>query len=268
MIYRRRYQKINYAGIDAGIENTKVVILKGEREYDWAISPGGIEYTATVAEKVLKQAVEKAGIKFEDIDYIVATGVGREFITSSDKKVPEFLCLARGIDFLLPSTRTLLDLGAQKSLALKCIGGKVIKMATSSKCAAGTGSYLQVAANVLGINVNEIADLFFKSKENLEIQSTCAVFAESEIISLVHAGARPEDIARGIFSGLAGRVYTQLLELGIEKDVTIVGGVARSKAIVAALEEKVFFQIMVPENPDIVGALGAALIAQTTRSVT
>lgn len=216
----------------------------------------------------MNQTVENAGIALKDIDYVVTTGVGREFISAADKKVPEFLCLAKGIDFLLPSTRTLLDLGAQKSLALKCIEGKVIKIATSSKCAAGTGSYLQVAANVLGIDINEIADLFFKSKENLEIQSTCAVFAESEIISLVHAGARPEDIAKGVFRGLADRVYTQLLELGIEKDVTVVGGVARSKAIVAVLEEKVGLQIMVPENPDVVGALGAALIAQTSRSET
>ena len=104
--------------------------------------------------------------------------------------------------------------------------------------------------------------LSFKSKENLEILSNCSVFAESEIISLVHGGARPEDIIRGIFRGLAGRIFSQVLELGTEKDITLVGGAANSKAMIAALEEKLGFKILVPENPKTVAALGAALIGQ------
>jgi len=109
-------------------------------------------------------------------------------------------------------------------------------------------------------------ELFFKSKKNLELQSTCAVFAESEIISLVHGGAGPEDIVRGVFHGLAGRIYPLLFELGLEKDIAVVGGIAGSKAMIAALEEMVGFKILAPENPQIVGALGAALIARGQRS--
>ncbi len=214
----------------------------------------------------LNQAAEKAKVSVNDVGHIVATGVGRKYITLATEESPEFLCLSKGIDFLLPSTRTLLDLGARKSLAVKCSGGKTMKFATSSKCAAGTGTYLEMVANVLNVNIYEMGELFFKSKESLEMESTCAVFAESEIISLVHAGAKPEDIVKGVFRGLAGRIYSQLLEVGIEKHVAVVGGVAKSKAMVSALEEKVGFKILVPENPEIVGALGAALIAQEARS--
>ncbi len=119
-------------------------------------------------------------------------------------------------------------------------------------------------ANTLKVNLNEIDNLFFKSKENLEIQSTCAVFAESEIISLIHSNYQKESIVRAVFRGLAGKLYSQLLELGIEGDIAVVGGISKSKAMIAALEEKVGRKVVVPENPEIIGALGAAIIALDT----
>ncbi len=249
------------------METTKVVILKEEREPDFAINLAGNESTAHMAQVTLNQAAEKAKVSVNDVGHIVATGVGRKYITLATEESPEFLCLSKGIDFLLPSTRTLVDLGARKSLVVKCSGGKAIKLATSGKCAAGTGTSLEMVSNVLSVNISDMDELSFKSKENLEIVSLCAVFAESEIISLVHAGVKIEDIIRGVFRGLAGRVYSQLLDVGVEKDVAVVGGVAKSKSMVAALEEKVGLKILVPENPEIVGALGAALIAQEARSV-
>lgn len=248
------------------METTKAVILKEDREYQWVICPGGSESTAQVAQTALCRAAEKAEVLVKDIRCIVATGVGRKYITFGNQELPEFLCLAKGIDFLLPSTTTLLDLGARKSLAVKCSGGRAMKFVSSGKCAAGTGTFLEVAANILRINICEMDELYFKSNKYLEIQSTCAVFAESEIISLIHSNEKAEDIVRGVFRGLAGRIYSQLLELGVENDVTVVGGVAKSKAMIAALEERVGFKLLVPENPEIVGALGAALIAQEARS--
>ncbi len=248
------------------MEVTKAVILNGKRDFEWAVIPGGSESTAQVAQTALNEAAKKAKVSVKDIGYIIATGVGREYIPFANQGLLEFLCLAKGIDFLLPSARMVVDLGARKSLAVKCSGGRAIKLAASGKCAAGTSAYLEVVANVLRINIREMAELYFKSNRNTEIQSTCAIFAESEIISLVHDGAKADDIVRGVFKGLAGRIYSHLLELGVEKDVAVVGGVAKSKAMVAALEERVGFEILVPENPQIVGALGAALIAQEARS--
>jgi predicted CoA-substrate-specific enzyme activase len=148
---------------------------------------------------------------------------------------------------------------------VKCTRGKAIKIIASNKCASGNGAYLEVIKNVFNFNNSDLDNMFFQSRSNIEIQSTCAVFAESEIISLLHSGIKPEDIVRGVFKGLAGRIYSQLLELGIEKEIALVGGVAKSKAIVVALEEILGMKIFVPENTEIVSALGASLIAQETK---
>ncbi|MFC1534851.1 acyl-CoA dehydratase activase [Thermodesulfobacteriota bacterium] len=250
------------AGIDAGMETTKVVILNGESDPEWVIIPGGTETTVRLAQRTLDQAAEKANISVKEISYIIATGVGREFLSFVNEELPEFQCLATGIYSLLPSTRILLDLGARKSLAVKCNGGRTVKVATSSKCASGTGTYLEMVSTILDVDFQKMTELALQSKKDLKIQSTCAIFAESEIISLVHDGAKPEDIIRGVFRGISGRIYPHLLELGIEKDVSVVGGVAKSKVMIAALEEIVGSEILVPENPEIVGALGAALIAR------
>jgi predicted CoA-substrate-specific enzyme activase len=249
------------------METTKAVVLKESGESDWVINQRGNESTIEAAQSVLDEAAQKGSISVNDIDFIVATGMGREYISFANRELQESICLARGIYSLLPSTRILIDLGARKSLAMKCNEGKVMKTAMSGKCAAGTGAYLDMVSNVLSIDIFDMDELYFKSEEDLEILSTCVVFAESEIISLVHSGVKPEDIVRGVFRGLAGRAYSQILELGIDKDIALVGGVANSRAMIAALEEKMGFNILVPENPGIVAALGAALIAREVRSV-
>jgi (R)-2-hydroxyacyl-CoA dehydratese activating ATPase len=253
-------------GIDAGMEITKAVILKEKDITAWAAIPGGRESTAQVARRALDQVIERAGAAERDVGTIVATGLGRDYVTFTKQKQPEFLCLACGINFLMPSARILLDLGTRKSIAIKCLGGKALKLAPSSKCAAGTGTYLKMVADIFNLTLEQMSELSFKSKTDIEIQTTCAVFAESEIISLIHNGAREEDILKGVFRGLAERLYPQLLEIGIEKEIAITGGFARNKAIIAALEVAVGFPLLVPENPIITGALGAALIGQRKRS--
>jgi len=246
---------------------TKAVIFNGNDVTARAAIPGGRESADKTARKALEQVMEQAGAESADIDNVAATGIGRDYITFADQKLPEFLCLVSGIDRLLPSTRIVLDLGTRKSLAIKCRNGKTLKMAPSSKCAAGTGTYLKMVANIFNLSIEEMSELSFKAKADLEIQTTCAVFAESEIISLIHNGARPEDILKGVFRGMAERIYPQLLEIGIEKEVALTGGFARNKAIVAALEVMAGFPLLVPENPAFVGALGAAIIGRKNRSI-
>jgi predicted CoA-substrate-specific enzyme activase len=177
----------------------------------------------------------------------------------ANRRRSEVLCLARGINSLASSARTLIDIGSLKTLGVKCSGGNLLRFVTSSKCAVGTGAYLEVSADVLGISVSEMDELAFKAENFVEIESTCTVFAESEIISLVHRGIEPEDIAKGVFRGLAKRTYSLVLQLGIERDVVLVGGLARSKAMVSALEEAIGFKVLVPDTPQIISALGAAL---------
>ncbi|MBN1848398.1 MAG: hypothetical protein JW932_07420 [Deltaproteobacteria bacterium] len=244
------------------MDRTKAVISKGDGDPVWVIVPGGTESTEKVAHMALQLAAEKAGVAATGIRHITATGAGREYISFADQEAPEFQCLARGIHSILPSTRILLDLGARKSLAVKCKEGRTLKVASSSKCASGTGTYIEMVSTILGVDFVEMTELALQSKENLTIQSTCAVFAESEIISLVHDGVKIEDIIWGVFRGISGRIYPHLLDLGIEQDITAVGGVARSKAMILALEEIVGYNINVPEHPEIIGALGAAMIGR------
>jgi predicted CoA-substrate-specific enzyme activase len=249
------------------MDRTKAVILKDDdADPVWVIAPGGTESTEQVAQKVLHFTAEKAGVSIKDIEYITVTGAGREYLTFANQEAPEFQCLAKGIHFVLPSTRILLDLGARKSLAVKCIEGRTLKVASSSKCASGTGTYLDMVSTILDVDFDEMTELALQSKENLTIQSTCAIFAESEIISLVHDGTKPEDIIWGVFRGISGRIYPHLLELGIEPDITAVGGVAKSKAMISALEKMVGFDIKVPDHPEIIGALGAAMIGREVGS--
>ncbi len=250
------------AGVDTGMDSTKALILKGEELFEFVILPGGRESTALIAERALSLAADKANLSVTDIDFVVATGEGRNYVNFANQSVPEAICLAKGIDLLLPTTRTLLDLGARKSLSIKCGRGRVTKMSASNKCASGSGAYLGMVANILGTVISEMSDRYFESKQSLEIQATCSVFAETEIISLLHDGAKTEDIISGVFKGMAERVYSQLLSLGVEKPLAAVGGIARSKAMIAALEGLLGFNILVPENPEMVGSLGAALIAK------
>jgi len=244
------------------METTKAVILKENGEYVWVINHRTTESTIEAVQTVLDEVALKGNISLKDVGYIIATGMGRVSISLADRQLQEFICLAKGIDLLLPSTRIVIDLGVRKSNVMRCGQGKVLKTAMSGKCAAGTGAYLGMVSNVLSTDISKMDELFFKSTEDLEILSNCVVFAESEIISLVHGGVKPEDIVRGVFRGLAGRAYSQFLELGIEKDIALVGGMANSKGIITSLEEKLGFNILVPEKPEIVTALGAAIIAQ------
>jgi predicted CoA-substrate-specific enzyme activase len=253
------------AAIVADMETTKALILTAEGDFILTVVAEGKESSVLTAKKALDEAAEEIHIPVQTIDRIIATGADSASISFASDSVTEALCLARGIECIVPSAATLIDLGARRTMVLKCRGGRVIKLNTSGKCAAGSGTNLRMLANILRINVDELDQLYFLSKQTLEIQSPCAVFAESEIISLLHNGARPEDITKGFFKGLAGRVHTQILEVGLEEDVAVTGEGAGSKAMLGALEEMLGLEILVPEDPELVDALGAALIAREKR---
>lgn len=250
------------AGIDAGTEYIKIVILEGDKGPKGEVTLCGTEPTAQVVDSAFRRVISHAGVGPSDICNVISTGTGAKFVSMSKREMPEFCCLARGIKYYYGSVRTLVDLGARKSLAIKCNDGNAERVNYSSKCAAGSGTFLEMAARVLHLSLEEINNLEFKTDNNLEIISTCAVFAESEIISLLHTGAKPESILNGVFKGLAERIHTQMLEIGLERDIAAAGGVAWNKPVIGALENIIHMKILVPENPQLVGALGAALIAQ------
>jgi predicted CoA-substrate-specific enzyme activase len=213
------------------------------------------------AERGIGEATAAARIPRNELQYIVATGASRHQVPYANEQSPESLCLAKGIDSLMSSfTGIVLDIGAHKSLAVRCHDGIPLSIARSDRCAAGAGEYLEMVAELLAMAMAEMGDLYRSSREPAEIQSTCTVFAESEIISLLHQKKRPEDILKGALKGFAARIYPLLLTVGYPDDVAVVGGVARNNGVIQAIEEQIGSSVLVPDNPDIVGALGAALI--------
>lgn len=249
------------AGIDVGAENTKIVILS-----DSGILSDTVVYQVrgdaqSNALRGLGKATQVADIVRSDIEYVLATGIGSKYISFADEQATESSCCARGVTWLLPSTDTVIDMGADKCLVVKCKHGRPLSTVRNDRCAAGTGRFLGIAAKPLGLDVGEMGQLALKSREDVDIESTCAVFAESEIISLIHSKHRPEDISWAVFKGLARRIYTMILKVGFERDLAMVGGLTKNVGMVKAIEEQAGCHILIPEEPIVVGALGAALIA-------
>ena len=253
------------AGIDVGAEDIKSIILSDGRILSYSVVSQGTEPTPSAALRGLSEAAEKAGITRTEIECSVGTGVGRKYVSFADKQATESSCCARGITWLLPSTDTVIDMGADKCLVVKCKHGRPLNTVRNDRCAAGTGRFLEIAAKPLGLGVEGMGQLALKSGKDVDIESTCAVFAESEIISMIHSKHRPEDISWAVFKGLARRVYTMLLKVGFERDLAMVGGLTKNVGMVKAIEEQAGCHILIPEEPIAVGALGAALIAAEKR---
>ena len=255
------------AGIDSGAENTKAVILGEDKVLAYSIIPQGTVSSLPVAQRALAEATERARISPGEINYVISTGSGSEHIAFAHEQATESSCCARGTTWLLPDTDTVIDIGADKCLVVKCQRGKPFKTARNDRCAAGSGRFLKIAAKPLGIEVEEMGELSLQSRVAIGIESTCAVFAESEIISLIHQRYRTEDIARAVFKGLASRIYTLVVKVGFAKNLVMVGGIARNPGMVKAMEEQAGCHILIPQEPIIVGALGAALIAREKKKV-
>lgn len=250
------------AGIDAGLQYAKVAILRESKILSSVVAPAGREATATVASRLLQEAADRAGISPEEIECVAATGTANSYVHFANEHFPEFLCLAKGINLVSPSVRTALDIGAHKTLAVRCANGKPISYATNDRCASGSGRYLEMVSKILQTNVEEMADLALRSKEHVEVINTCAIFAETEIVSLMHMKKKPEDIIRGVLKGVAERAYAVLAKSGLEKEVALVGGVAKNKGVVLAMEKLLGYHVQVPDNPERINAVGAALVAQ------
>lgn len=250
------------AGIDVGSLTTKAVVLDPESgPLGFAVMPTGGNNRET-AEKVFEQAMAGTGGCRDDVERIISTGYGREHIQFAHRHVTEITCHAAGIHFLFPQARTIIDIGGQDTKGIQINGdGKVTDFVMNDKCAAGTGRFLEVMANALGVRLEELGTLSLESAESVRISSMCTVFAESEVVSLVARGAAISDIVRGLHDAIAERTVILLKRLKIMEPVAMSGGVAQNRGMVAALEEKLKTGIRLPPYPQIVGALGAAVMA-------
>lgn len=251
---------LHFAGIDIGSTMTKAVIT-GDEIVASIIGPTGPEHRK-LANKVMEEALVKANLRFEDLAYIVATGYGRINVPFADRQVTEITCHAKGIHHLLPKVKTIVDIGGQDSKGIKVNNGKVTSFVMNDKCAAGTGRFLEIIADSLGVALAKLGEISLTAERVTEISSTCTVFAEHEVINKLANGESIANLIAGIHESVATRVFALVNKLKIEPEVAITGGGAKNIGLVKALGEKFGFPIAVPPEPLITGALGAALIGK------
>ncbi|MGB9660933.1 MAG: acyl-CoA dehydratase activase [Moorellaceae bacterium] len=249
------------AGLDLGSLSTKAAIVREGKLISWVIRPTGRGGSA-VAEKALEEALAKAGLRREEVQTIVATGYGRVSVPFADRKVTEITCHARAVYHLWPDTATVIDIGGQDSKVIRLgPGGKVVDFVMNEKCAAGTGRFLEVMARALELDIEKMGELSLKAERSAPISNTCTVFAESEVVSLLAEGRPLVEIIRGLHDAVAERVASMAERLGWQEPVAMTGGVAKNIGVVRSLEEKLNTSLRLPGEPQIMGALGAALLA-------
>ena len=247
-----------FAGVDIGSTMTKVVIIR-EEIVNSVIGPTGPEHRR-MAYRVMTEALDKSSLSFEELSYVVATGYGRINVPFADKQVTEISCHARGIHSLLPTVRTVIDMGGQDSKGIRLKDGKVVNFVMNDKCAAGTGRFLEVIAESFGLRLEDLGRLSLSAEKTIRVSNTCTVFAEQEIVSQLASGERVENLIAGIHEAIATRIFGMLGRLKIEKDVAVTGGVAKNIGLVKALEDKFGYEMLIPPEPLLTGAIGAALL--------
>ena len=249
------------AGIDIGSAFSKAVVMAKNEIISYHVMPSGGNYKLT-AEEVAGEALAKAKLSLKDLGYTVATGYGAANVSFSHQAASDISCLARGVFYLFPTVRTAIDIGGQFTRVFKLDErGKATAFLLSEKCAAGSGRFLQIVARVLQIDLKDIGELSLKSRNRVDFNTGCAVFAESEAISRIAEGAAKEDILAGLHRTLAAKIQTMVERLGIVPDCAVVGGGAKDIGLVKSIEERLACSLLLPEEPQIVAALGAALIA-------
>ncbi|MBI2918164.1 MAG: 2-hydroxyglutaryl-CoA dehydratase [Chloroflexi bacterium] len=250
------------AGIDVGSRATKAVVLDGERNLRACSVLRTRPPFPELARQALDEALSRGGLRGISPDYVATTGFGRYNVPFRDLQVTEITSAARGASFLYPSTRYVLDIGFQSTRAMKLgEGGRVREFHTNDKCAAGAGGFIERAARYLEVGLEKVGELSLRADNPQTISSVCAVLAESEIINHVSEGKTVENILRGAHLSLATRALALLRRVGLDGETTFVGGVVYQAGMVRSLEETLKVKLNVPAQPELVGALGAALLA-------
>ena len=251
------------AGVDSGSASTDAVILDADGNLaGWSVVQTG-SGAASGAEKALEQAMKMAGITKQDLRKVISSGYGRETIGMGDMSVTEITCHAKGAHYLMPSVRTVIDIGGQDSKIIRIDEkGSVVNFVMNDKCAAGTGRFLDMMARTMEMSLEEMSERGLSWKEDVQISSMCTVFAESEVVSLIAKNTAPEDIIHGLNKSVASRTAALLKRVGDEGDYMMTGGVARNRGVVEVLDKKIGKKIHVSEHAQLCGAIGAALLAQ------
>ncbi len=251
------------AGVDIGSTASKTVILADGKPAAQIIGPSTTNPKRT-AREIYEKALAEAGVSESDVACIIGTGYGRTQVDFATRNISEITCHGRGAHFLLPSVRTVIDVGGQDTKAI-CVDsqGNLLDFAMNDKCAAGTGRFLEAMARSMEIPIGEMEEHYFGDGDPCTITAMCSVFAESEVINLINDGVDLSRIVKGLLLSLANRVASLTKRLGIVEDVVMTGGVAKNRGVQEAIEKKlkIRMQRFDGTDPQIAGALGASLIA-------
>ena len=249
---------MHYIGIDIGSTAAKVSVFSDDKLIENFTMPTG--WSSVETSKTIKERLEKQNIKIED-SKVVATGYGRISVPYADKTITEITCHGRGTHYLLGADCTVIDIGGQDTKIITLENGKVSNFTMNDKCAAGTGRFLELMANTLGVSIDELGEMALLG-EDVNITSMCTVFAESEVISLIGSGTKRESIARGIVNSITGRVYALLHKHGATDTIFLTGGLCEVKPFVTLLSEKLQNEVNTNDLARYAGSIGAALLAK------
>ncbi len=251
-------------GIDVGARTCEVVVLEvgSGAVVASALADTGHD-PARTATRLFEQCLAEVGVGRQDVARTVATGYGRNSLPFADEAVTEITCHARGVHEAFPDVRTIVDIGGQDSKVIVLDGqGAVVDFAMNDRCAAGTGRFLEIVSRILDLDLDQLGEVAATARRAAEITSMCAVFAESEVIGLLARGTPREEVVAGVHASIAQRIASLASRLSIGPPAVFTGGVARNQGMVEAVGKALGFDLAVPPQPQMTGALGAALLAR------
>jgi len=249
-------------GIDVGAKNINIVVLKDTELLGKGAAPSGFEAKDN-ADKLLNEILEECKISREDINLITATGSGRKDIDFANKKVTDVTAVTKGAISINPNIRTIIDVGAEEGRGIRLDeNGKVIDFAVNEKCAAGSGAFVESMSRALEIPITEFGPLSLESDAEIPMNAQCAVFAESEVVSLVHSSTEKKDIAKAITDAIAARISSMIRKVGFESEIAVVGGVAYNVGFIRSIQDHLDREVLIPESPEYISAFGAALMSE------
>jgi benzoyl-CoA reductase subunit D len=254
------------AGIDVGAKYVKVVFLDGGKVIGRAKALIAFDVGKSASD-LFESTLKNAGLKRSDVKKVIATGLNRESVHSkppvnAEEIISEVVADAAGAFHLVPTAKTVIDVGAEEGRGIKVgEGGKVKDFVINERCAAGAGTFIEAMARALEVKVEDMGPLSLKATQAIPMNAQCCVFAESEVVTLIHSKVSKEDISKAIHDAIASRISSMVLRVGVEKDVVLIGGVALNPGFPPPLKKELNADIIVPEYPEYVSALGAAIIA-------
>lgn len=252
-------------GMDLGAKNTKVVIVNNGKVLAASSVSSGFDQKAS-AEEALQKALTEAGVARGDIKHLIATGAGMKVVSFANATITDISANARGAFNIFPSVRTVIDVGAEEGRSIRLDEkGKVVDFGINEKCAAGAGAFTEAMARALEVDIEDMGKLSLQSTKAVPMNAQCTIFAESEVVSLIHQKTAKEDIIRAVHDAIADRITSMSRRVGIEQDVAIIGGVANNIGFIDSMKRNLGYEVLVPKEPvvpEFVSAYGAALIAQ------